>query len=125
TFINQPVVVTGTNFSPNAVAWYSSPCDQLGVRQALSTMRNSDTQIIATIVIRCAGDYSIQVANPQPGGGFSNAVKLTVPSTASPQIIINNVSEISVANPQPNLAASNAAANVDTNSSATIASVDA
>jgi hypothetical protein len=89
TFINQAVVITGSNFSPNAVAWYNSPCDSLGLRQALSTARNSDTQIVATIVIRCAGDYGIQVANPQPGGGLSNVATLHVPSTVQSQIIIN------------------------------------
>jgi hypothetical protein len=87
TFFNQPVVITGTNFSPNAVVWYNSPCDTLGLRQALSTVRNSDTQIIGTIVIQCAGNYSIQVANPQPGGGLSNAVPLNVPSKTTSSII--------------------------------------
>jgi hypothetical protein len=83
TFFNQPVVVTGTNFSPSATVWYNSPCDTLGLRQALSSVRNSDTQIVGTILIRCAGNYTIQVANPQPGGGLSNAATLNVPSTPS------------------------------------------
>lgn len=82
-FFIQPVVVTGTNFSPNAVAWFNPPCDNLGIRQALSTVRNSAEQIIANIPIRCPGGYSIQIANPQPGGGFSAPVVLNVPSVAA------------------------------------------
>jgi hypothetical protein len=79
-FFNQQVVVTGTDFSPDAVAWVNLPCDSLGLRKALSTVRNSSTQVIATIPIRCAGTYSIQIENPQPGGGLSNAAPLVVPS---------------------------------------------
>jgi len=82
-FFNQPVVITGTNFSPSAVAWVNLPCDSLGFRKALSTVRNSSTQIIATIPIRCAGTYQIEVENPQPGGGLSAPVPLVVPSSAS------------------------------------------
>jgi hypothetical protein len=82
-FINQPVVVTGTNFSPNAIAWFNSPCDTLGLRQALSTTRNSAEQIVANILIRCAGNYTIQIANPQPGGGFSAPATLNVPSVSA------------------------------------------
>jgi hypothetical protein len=81
-FFIQPVVVTGTNFSPTAVAWFTPPCDTLGIRQALSTTRNSAEQIIANIPIRCAGNYSIAIANPQPGGGLSAPVPLNVPSVA-------------------------------------------
>jgi hypothetical protein len=82
-FFIQSVVVTGTNFSPNAVAWVNVPCDTLGLRQAMSTTRNSAEQIIANIPIRCAGNYSIAIANPQPGGGLSAAATLNVPSVAA------------------------------------------
>jgi hypothetical protein len=82
-FFNQPVVVTGTNFSPNAVAWVNLPCDSLGFRKAASTIRNSSTQIVATVPIRCAGTYSIEVQNPQPGGGLSAPAPLVVPATAT------------------------------------------
>jgi hypothetical protein len=82
-FFIQPVVIIGTNFSPNAVAWVNVPCDTLGLRQALSTTRNSAEQIIANIPIRCAGNYSIAIANPQPGGGLSAAATLNVPSVAA------------------------------------------
>jgi hypothetical protein len=82
-FFNQPVVITGTNFSPDAVAWVSLPCDTLGLRKALTTNRTSATQIVATIPIRCAGNYSISVANPQPGGGLSAPAILAVPSKAA------------------------------------------
>jgi hypothetical protein len=82
-FFIQPVVVTGKNFSPSAVAWVSLPCDNLGLRQALSTVRNSAEQIIANIPIRCAGNYSIAIANPQPGGGLSAPATLNVPSVAA------------------------------------------
>src|SRR5262249_6749459 len=66
-FFNATVVITGNNFLPDAVAWYTSPCDNSGIRSALSTTRNSSTEIVATIRISCAGNYSIAVANPQPG----------------------------------------------------------
>jgi hypothetical protein len=82
-FFIQPVVVTGKNFSPSAVAWVSLPCDNLGLRQALSTVRNSAEQIIASIPIRCAGNYSIAIANPQPGGGLSTPATLNVPAVAA------------------------------------------
>jgi hypothetical protein len=82
-FIIQPVLVTGTNFSPAAVAWFNSPCDTLGLRQALSTTRTNDKQITATILIRCAGNYSIAIANPQPGGGLSQPAILNVPSVTA------------------------------------------
>jgi len=81
-FFNQPVVITGNNFSPAAVAWVNLPCDTLGFRKAVSTVRNSSTQIIATIPIRCAGTYSIEIQNPQPGGGLSAPVSLMVKGTS-------------------------------------------
>src|SRR5262249_9608964 len=77
---NQQVVITGVDFAPNAVAWVNPPCDNLGLRKAISTVRNSSTQIIATISIRCAGSYQLQIENPQPGGGLSAPVALAVPS---------------------------------------------
>jgi hypothetical protein len=82
-FFNQQVVISGANFSPAAVAWVNLPCDTLGFRKALSTIRNSGTQIIATIPIRCAGNYSLEVENPQPGGGLSAPVLLVVSSAAA------------------------------------------
>jgi hypothetical protein len=99
---NQPVVIVGSNFSPNATVWVNPPCDALGFRKALSTVRNSSTQVIATIPIRCAGPYMLEVENPQPGGGLSAPVSLVVPSIAAS-------ANDSIANPQPNLAPSNAA----------------
>src|SRR5262249_15140664 len=65
TSINQAVVITGSNFSLDAVAWYTSPCDKLGLRQAPATTRESDTRIVATIPVECAGTYNIQVGSPQ------------------------------------------------------------
>jgi hypothetical protein len=79
----QNVLVTGTNFSPNAVAWFTPPCDNLGLRQALSTTRNSAEQIQANILISCAGNYTIQIANPSPGGGLSAPATLNVPSVSA------------------------------------------
>jgi hypothetical protein len=84
---NQQVVITGANFSSNAVAWVNPPCDNLGFRKALSTIRNSSSQIIATIPIRCAGTYSLEVENPQPGGGLSAPVPLLVP-VATPSALL-------------------------------------
>jgi hypothetical protein len=77
---NQPVVITGANFSPNAVAWVNLPCDELGFRKALSTVRNSSTQIVATIPIRCAGTYTLKIENPQPGGGLSAPASVSIPA---------------------------------------------
>jgi len=86
-FFNAQVVLTGTNFSPAAVAWYNPPCDNLGLRKALSTVRNSSTQLVATILVRCAGNYSISVANPQPGGGLSAPATINVPSVAASTVL--------------------------------------
>ena len=80
---SQAVIITGANFSPNAVTWVNLPCDNLGFRKALSTVRNSSGQIVATIPIRCAGPYSIEVENPQPGGGLSAPAPLVVPNITS------------------------------------------
>ena len=80
---SQAVIITGANFSPNAVTWVNLPCDNLGFRKALSTVRNSSGQIVATIPIRCAGAYSIEVENPQPGGGLSAPAPLVVPNITS------------------------------------------
>jgi hypothetical protein len=96
-FFNQPVVITGVNFSPNGVAWVNIPCDTLGFRKALSTVRNSSTQIIATIPIRCAGAYSLEVENPQPGGGLSVPVSLVVPNATADGIGDSDSTDKSVA----------------------------
>jgi hypothetical protein len=85
-FFNQAVVITGSNFSPNAVVWVSPPCDNLGYRKAISSVRNSSTQIVATISIRCAGNYSLEVENPQPGGGLSAPVPLVVPTATAAEV---------------------------------------
>jgi hypothetical protein len=99
-FFIQPVVVIGTNFSPNAVAWVNVPCDTLGLRQAMSTTRNSAEQIVAGIPIRCAGNYSIAIANPQPGGGLSAAATLNVPSVAASTVApVTPVTGVGVATP--------------------------
>jgi len=81
-FFNATVVISGSNFSPGAIAWYTPPCDNLGIRRALTTQRNSSTQIVATILVSCAGNYSISVANPQPGGGLSAPAVINVPAVA-------------------------------------------
>jgi hypothetical protein len=86
-FFNATVVITGNNFSPDAVAWYTPPCDNLGIRRALTTTRNSSTQIVATILVSCAGNYSIAVANPQPGGGLSAPATINVPAVAASTVI--------------------------------------
>jgi len=101
---NQPVVINGTNFAPNAVAWVNPPCDSLGLRKALSTVRNSSTQVIATIPIRCAGTYSLQVENPQPGGGLSAPASLVVPSVSASvtfETRTDSQAALSLANPIP------------------------
>jgi hypothetical protein len=91
------VVIAGKDFSPNAVAWVNPPCDSLGFRKAISTVRNSSTQIIATIPIRCAGTYSLEVENPQPGGGLSAPASLAVPSVAPSATFAT----VTVSNPLP------------------------
>src|SRR5262249_54895054 len=72
------------NFAPNAQGWVNLPCDTLGLRKTLTTVRNSSTQVVVTIPIRCAGAYKIQIENPQPGGGLSwPPAVLNVPTTTS------------------------------------------
>ena len=97
TTFNQSVVISGKDFSPNAVAWVNPPCDSLGFRKAVSTVRNSATQIIATIPIRCAGTYSLEVENPQPGGGLSAPASLAVPSAVTSATFAT----VTVSNPLP------------------------
>src|SRR5262249_1172603 len=94
---NQPVAIPAKDFSRNAVARVTPPCDSLGFRKAISTVRNSSTQIIATIPIRCAGTYSLEVENPQPGGGLSAPASLAVPSVAASATFAT----VTVSNPQP------------------------
>jgi len=77
---NQAVVITGTNFLSTSVVWVDSPCDSLGLREALSSVLSGPNQIVATIPIGCAGTYSIAVSNPAPGGGLSGAAPLVVGS---------------------------------------------
>jgi hypothetical protein len=83
------VVINGTEFSADSVAWVSLPCDTLGFRRAQTTQRTSSTQVIATIPIRCAGTYSLQIRTPQPGGGSSNTATLSVAgaSQATPSFL--------------------------------------
>ena len=78
-----PLIINGSDFSPDSVAWVNPPCDTNGFRKAQITTRVSSTQIVATIPIRCSGAYEIQVRSPQPGGGLSNIAALSVPA-ASP-----------------------------------------
>jgi hypothetical protein len=93
---NQQVVITGTNFALNAVAWVNPPCDNLGYRKASSTVRNSSSQIIAIIPIRCAGIYALEVENPQPGGGLSFAVPLIVPAVTPSALADQDSSKLAV-----------------------------
>jgi hypothetical protein len=114
-FFNATVVITGNNFSPDAVVWYTPPCDNLGIRRALSTMRNSSTQIVGTILVSCSGNYSVAVANPQPGGGLSAPANINVPSVAASKVIENKSGpvlgiksdQVAAVNPSPSLAAPN------------------
>jgi hypothetical protein len=84
TFFSATVVITGTNFAPNAQGWVNVPCDTLGLRKTLTTVRNSSTQVVVTFRIQCAGAYKVQVENPQPGGGLSvPPAVLNVPSVSA------------------------------------------
>jgi hypothetical protein len=78
-----PVAINGSNFSEDSVAWVNPPCDTNGFRRAQTTIRVSSNQIIATIPIRCSGSYQLQVRTPQPGGGVSAPLTLTVPAASS------------------------------------------
>src|SRR5262249_51244150 len=91
---NQAVVINGSNFSPNAVAWVNPPCDDLGFRNVVSTVQNSSTQIIATISIRCAGSYAIEVENPQPDGGLSAPVTLVVATAVAAAVAEEKASKL-------------------------------
>lgn len=82
-----PVLINGSNFSASAQVWFNPPCDNFGYRQATSVTRNSDTQLVATIALQCAGNYQIYVVNSQPGGGDSNVVTLSVPSGSAAEIV--------------------------------------
>jgi hypothetical protein len=88
-----PVSLLGSNFAENSTAWVSLPCDALGFRKLpnltvpsgetlppeYETRRLSPGTITATVNLECAGDYSFQVRSPQPGGGISATVILSVP----------------------------------------------
>src|SRR5262249_16187332 len=82
------------------------PCDSLGYRKALTTVRNSSTQIVATIPIRCAGTYLLEIENPQPGGGLSAPASLAVPTAGA------SASFTTATDPQAHVITSNVAATV-------------
>jgi hypothetical protein len=75
------VIINGANFSTDSTAWVSLPCDENGFRRAQTTTRISSTQIVATVPIRCAGAYALEVRTPQPGGGISGILPLNVPAS--------------------------------------------
>jgi hypothetical protein len=74
------VVLNGSGFSPDSTAWVNPPCDTLGFRRAQTTRRVNASQAVATIALRCAGNYEIQIRSPQPGGGTSATLTLSVPA---------------------------------------------
>jgi hypothetical protein len=75
----QPVVITGTNLPENAAAYVNSPCENLGGRQALSTVWKNSGEIVANITIGCSGTYSIILIDPQSGEKLSAPATLVVP----------------------------------------------
>jgi hypothetical protein len=89
--VDQPVVITGNNFSPNAQVWVNLACDDLGFRKASSSIANSSTQVSATVPVACAGTYQVEVQNPELGGGFSAPVSLVVPRVREAGTIPNRL----------------------------------
>jgi hypothetical protein len=89
--VDQPVVIVGNNFSPNAQVWVNLACDDLGFRKASSSTTNSSTLISATVPVACAGTYQVEVQNPEIGGGFSAPVSLVVPRIAEAGTIPNRL----------------------------------
>jgi len=75
----QPVVIAGTNLPANATAYVNAPCENLGVRQALSTVWKNSGEIVANITIGCSGTYSIILVDPQSGEKLSAPATLVVP----------------------------------------------
>jgi hypothetical protein len=88
-----PLLLLGSNFAPNSTAWVDLPCDASGFLKLpnltvpsgetlppeYETRRLGPGTMTATVNLQCAGDYSFQVRSPQPGGGTSATVVLTVP----------------------------------------------
>lgn len=88
-----PVLLNGSGFVTNSTVWASLPCDALGFRllpnitvpsgetvpAEYATRRLSPNTLTATVNLGCAGNYQFQVRSPQPGGGTSATVVLTVP----------------------------------------------
>ena len=91
TTVEQPVVINGNNFSPNAQVWINVACDDLGFRKASSSTTNSSTQVSATVPVACAGTYQVEVQNPELGGGFSAPIPVVVPRVAEAGTIPNRV----------------------------------
>jgi hypothetical protein len=77
------VVLNGSGFSPDSTAWVNPPCDTLGFRRAQTTRRVNANQAVATIALRCAGNYELQMRSPQPGGGTSATLTLIVSANVS------------------------------------------
>jgi hypothetical protein len=75
------LTVNGTNFVSTSVAsWNGSP------RQTTVVSATNLTASITTADLAVAGNFSVTVANPAPGGGVSNAVIFTVQPAVAPTI---------------------------------------
>ncbi len=69
------VILNGANFGPTAGAIVSACGDD---PEAVTGVAVNTQQIVATVTIKCSGDYFLTVGAPQPGGGGSAAESFTV-----------------------------------------------
>ncbi len=81
-----PVLFDGGNFVEDSVAWAAAPCDtdladeidDMGLFKALDTTRLTPERMLVLLRVGCAGTYLLQIRSPQPGGGVSETLTLTV-----------------------------------------------
>ncbi len=87
------LVVTGLQFITTSVVYWNG--------QALKTTYNTNTeQLTATVaasLISVAGDESISIVNPTPGGGTSSTLTFFVDPPANPVPVISSLSPASAA----------------------------
>jgi hypothetical protein len=77
------VVIHGANFAVSGLVFiYSTPCPLLA--GSFSGSRFSSTVVTGGITVACAGQYSLGIVNPQPGGGVSSILSFTVSTYTAP-----------------------------------------
>ena len=83
TYVSQ-IILRGNNFSPVSVVDVGLPCAGGSPLAAGSSSRVSTQEIILSLTISCTGTYGFRVRTPQPGGGTSQILGVTVTAYTQP-----------------------------------------